>query len=128
MVLFWLAEAWRDGGIKSVFRIFAPVTISLLASFILFGNWVVGRQADLLGSGWNASLWPWALPIGLVLVGLSIRDRRKDFSMAASPFLSPYLAYHSWVSVLTGLIQYDFQMVVAVVGMWLAGYIHSFTI
>lgn len=126
MVLYWLAEAWRAGGIKSVTRTFAPVAISLALSFLIFGNWVAGRQSDLLDSFWNASLWPWALPIGLVLTALSIRDRRMDYGMAASPFLSPYLAYHSWASALVGLLRYDFQLVVAVIGMWIAGLIHGF--
>ncbi|HKI53670.1 MAG TPA: hypothetical protein VJ987_06065 [Anaerolineales bacterium] len=128
MVLYWLAEAWREGGVKSVVRTFSPVGISIILSFVIFGNWIAGRQSDLLGSFWNASLWPWALPIGLVLVALSIRDRRSDFGMAASPFLSPYLAYHSWASVLAGLLKYDFQLVVAVIGMWIAGVINAFNL
>ena len=126
MALYWLAEAWRDGGLKAIVRTFSPVGISLVLSFVLFGNWIAGRQSDLLGSFWNASLWPWALPVGLVLIGLSIRDRRGDFGMAASPFLSPYLAYHSWASVLVALLRYDFQLVIAVIGMWVAGIIHGF--
>lgn len=125
MVLYWLAEAWRSGGAKSVARTFAPVTIASVLSFLFFGNWIAGRQGDLLGSFWNASLWPWALPVGLVLVALSIRDRRMEYGMAASPFLSPYLAYHSWVSALAGLLRYDFQLVIAVIGMWIAGIIHG---
>lgn len=126
MVLYWLAEAWRAGGVRSVARTFAPVTISLALSFLIFGNWIAGRQSDLLDSFWNASLWPWALPIGLVLIALSIRDRRMEYGMAASPFLSPYLAYHSWASVLVALLRYDFQLVIAVIGMWIAGIIHGF--
>jgi hypothetical protein len=128
MALYWLAEAWRDGGVKSVLRTFSPVGISLVLSFIIFGNWIAGRQSDLLVSFWNASLWPWSLPIGLVLVALSIRDQRSDFSMAASPFLSPYLAYHSWASVLVGLLKYDFQLVIAVIGMWIAGAVHALSL
>ena len=92
---------------------------------MFYGNWLAGRQSDLYGSTWNSSLWPWALPIGLVLTFASIRERRKDFGMAASPFLSPYLAYHSWVSVLVGLMTNEFYMVIAVIGMWIAGIIHG---
>lgn len=118
MGLYWLIDAWRKGGINSVIRTFAPITIALGLSFVLFGNWLHGRQEDLLGSTWNASLWPWALPIGIVLVALSIRDRRKELAMSASPFLSPYLAYHSWASVLTGLLKDDFVIIIAVAAMW----------
>jgi len=127
MALYWLAESWREGGVNKVIKTFAPVTVSLALSFVLFGNWVAGRQSDLLDSFWNASLWPWALPIGLVLAALSVRDRRKDYGMAASPFLSPYLAYHSWASVLVGLLQHEFVLVITVVGMWIAGVIHYFS-
>ena len=124
MVLYWLVESWREGGIKKVFWTFSPVTLSLILSFFIFGNWIVGRQSDLLDSFWNASLWPWAIPIGLVLAALSLRDRRIDYGMAASPFLSPYLAYHSWASVLVGLLQNEFILAIAVIGMWIAGAIH----
>lgn len=125
MLFYWLAEAWRKDGFKAVLGTFAPFTIALALSFLFFGNWLAGRQADLVDSFWNISLWPWALPIGLVLVVLSMRDRRKDFAMAASPFLSPYLAYHSWVSVLAGLLGYPLELVVAVTGMWIAGLLHG---
>jgi hypothetical protein len=54
-----------------------------------------------------------------------LRDRRKDFAMSASPFLSPYLAYHSWASVLAGLIGHDFELVIAVIGMWLVAGIRA---
>ena len=127
MALYWLAESWREGGVNKVIKTFAPVTVSLALSFVLFGNWIAGRQSDLLDSFWNASLWPWALPIGLVLAALSVRDRRKDYGMAASPFLSPYLAYHSWASVLVGILQHEFVLVITVVGMWIAGVIHYFS-
>lgn len=118
MIPFWLAKAYQQGGVKQAFRTFMPVTIALALSFLLFGNWLSGKQADLLVSFWNASLWPWAIPIGVVLLALALRDLRDDFAMAASPFLSPYLAYHSWVSVLAGLIRHDFEFMIAVGAMW----------
>jgi hypothetical protein len=118
MILFWLAQAWKHGGVQKVIYTFAPVTIVTALSFVIFGNWLQGRQEDLLVSFWNASLWPWAIPIGVVLAALSIRDLREDFSMAASPFLFPYLAYHSWASVLAGLMRRDFELVLTVIAMW----------
>lgn len=118
MALFWLVEALRQGNVKQVVQTFAPVTIVLLFSFFIYGNWLGGRQVDLLDSFWNASLWPWAIPIGVVLTALSLRDLRADLAMSDSPFLSPYLAYHSWVVVLAGLMRRDFELVLAVGAMW----------
>ena len=119
MVIFWLVEAWRRGGIPEVVKTFLPVTVALVLSFVIFGNWLAGRQADLPGSIWNASLWPWSIPVGLGLLMVSLRDRRRELAMSASPFLSPYLAYHSWAAALLGLIQKDFEFVTVVIGMWL---------
>lgn len=119
MLIFWLVEAWRQGGIWQVLKTFLPVTLALLLSFVLFGNWLAGRQSDLPGSFWNASLWPWSIPIGLGLLMVSLRERRGELAMSASPFLSPYLAYHSWAAALLGLIQRDFELVTVVIGMWL---------
>jgi hypothetical protein len=123
MLPFWMFELWRDGGWKAVLRAFLPVTLAMILSFILFGSSSIGRSNDLLHSTWNASLWPWAFPIGFALTVLSLRNRRTDQAMAASPFLSPYLAYHSWVSVLAGLMQHDLELVLAVIGMWLVAVI-----
>jgi hypothetical protein len=119
MALFWLVQSWRQGGVKRVLQTFAPIGIALLLSFVIFGNWAQGRQDDLLNSFWNASLWPWAIPIGVVLTALSLRDAREDLAISASPFLSPYLAYHSWATVLAGLMRRDFELVLAVAAMWL---------
>ncbi len=123
MALFWFFEAWREGGLKSLMRDFAPVTFALILSFVVFGSASIGRSGDLPQSTWNASLWPWAFPIGFALTILSIHHRRADQAMAASPFLSPYLAYHSWVSVLAGLVRHDLELVLAVIGMWLVAII-----
>jgi hypothetical protein len=119
MVIFWLVEAWRQGGLQAVLKTFLPVKVAVLLSFVLFGNWLAGRQSDLPGSFWNASLWPWSIPTGLGLLMVSLRERPKELAMSASPFLSPYLAYHSWAAALPGLIQRDYELVTVVIGMWL---------
>lgn len=123
MIPFWMLETWRTGGWRALLRVFLPVTLAMILSFALFGSSSIGRSNDLLHSTWNASLWPWAFPIGFALTILSLRNRRADQAMAASPFLSPYLAYHSWVSVLAGLMQHDLELVLAVIGMWLVAVI-----
>ena len=125
MVPFWMIEAWREGGWRAVLRAFWPATLAMIVSLLLFGP-SVGRSGGLLQSAWNASLWPWAFPVGFALTVLSLRHRRADQAMAASPFLSPYLAYHSWVSVLAGLMRHDLELVLAVIGMWLVAAIRIF--
>jgi hypothetical protein len=123
MIPFWIFETWREKGGKSLLPTFGPAALATILSLVVFGTSSIGRSNDLLHSEWNASLWPWAFPIGFALAILSIRNRRKDQAMAASPFLSPYLAYHSWVSVLAGLMKRDVELILVVIGMWLVAVI-----
>ena len=37
VALFWLVESWRKKGIRRVIKIFAPVAIAFLVSFLIYG-------------------------------------------------------------------------------------------
>jgi hypothetical protein len=123
MALFWLVKAWKSGGLRTVATTFAPVVLAYALSFLLFGNWITNRQQELTGAIWNTSLWPWSIPIGLALLFFCLRDMRQDFARAASPFLSPYLAYYSWAGALTGFLEHEYVLVIGVAGMWLTAII-----
>src|SRR5262249_52602097 len=73
---FWLVEAWRDGGWKQVLKVFAPFTIILMLSFVLFGLWPLETVRDnIAGVYFNASLWPLSIPVGLALFITALRKR-----------------------------------------------------
>lgn len=124
LVLFWLIEAWRKGGLKEVVRVFSPVSISILLSFVFFGFWPE-RFLEPIGFDWNASLWPMSIPIGVVLLTKSIRQRSDRLSMAASPLLSPYVLLHSWSGALISLAGSTADMLAAVLGLWILVIIRS---
>ncbi len=128
MALFWLVEAWRQGGVRQVIKTFSPLTIVLALSLLLFGFWPANRGVDPVNSFWNASWWPWSIPFGLVLTALSLRDRRHDLALAASPFLSPYVAHGSWIGVVAALLPRKFELSVALVGMWILVFIRVFQV
>lgn len=120
MALFWLGEAWRQGRVREVIRVFAPVGIAVLISVLIFGNWMTPERLNLqVYSTWNASWWPWGIPVGLVLSALCLRDRRKDYAMAASPFLAPYVTHSSWMGVVAALLPRKLELAAAVIGMWI---------
>lgn len=118
VALFWLVESWRKGRFKEVARVFWPVTVALLASFLLYGFWPL-RFGAALGKSWNASLWPFSIPVGLVLTVAALRKRDIKYAMGASPCLSPYVLFHAWAGALVALVTYDAEMVMAVVGLWI---------
>ena len=70
-------------------RVFAPFTIVLLVSFVLFGFYPLEWVTVEVDQWFNASLWPMSIPIGLTLAVAAIYRRRIQFAMAASPLLSP---------------------------------------
>ncbi len=117
VTVFWLIDAWREGGLREVARVFWPVTGVTLISFALFGLWPL-RFGQEVGLWWNASLWPLSIPVGLALLVAAIRRRDQRPAMAASPCLSPYVLLHSWVGALAAIITLPWETVAAVVGLW----------
>lgn len=118
MALFWLVEAWREGGIRQVFKTFAPVTVMIVLSLLVFPGWFL-KSPGLVDISWNVSLWPLSIPIGLLLISLALRLRKARFAYMASPFLSPYVALNSYSTVILGLVDYPWEIVSVIVGMWI---------
>jgi hypothetical protein len=128
VALFWLAEAWRKGRMREVVRVFAPFTIVLLLSFVLFGFYPLEWVTVEVDQWWNASLWPMSIPIGLTLAVAAIYRRRIQFAMAASPLLSPYVLFHAYSGALSALAPYTVEMVTAVIGLWILVLMRAFHI
>ena len=75
VAIYWLVEAWRMGRAKLVMSTFLPVTLAYLASFLLYGLWPLKMQ--LVFGQLNTSLWPMAIPIGLVLLFSALRKEKN---------------------------------------------------
>ena len=99
VAIFWLFQAWRQGGVKQVIKVFAPVIIALVASVLIYGFWMV---TDITTIWWNASIWPWGIPVGLVLIVIAIWKQDIKWVVGASPFLAPYLTGHTWAFAILG--------------------------
>ncbi len=115
--LFWLVEAWREGGIREAARVFGPLTGVTLLSFALFGLWPLtfARSLDLW---WNASLWPASIPVGMALLVAALKRRDARYAMGASPCLTPYVLFHSWSAALVALLPSQAEFIAAVAGLW----------
>lgn len=113
IAIYWLVEAWREGGVTQVAKTFAPVTVLFLLSFALYGFWPLHFQSTLTlaeqiqakdAIDYNASLWPFGLLLGLPLLIKSIRHRNDRLSMMSGPFLSPYALIATYAAALLGSI------------------------
>ncbi len=115
LVIFWLVEAWRTGGFANVARVFLPVSVFTLLSFVIFGFWPEKARA-LVDVSWNISMWPMSIPIGLALLSLAIRKRNERLSYPVAPLLSPYVASGSLAPAIIGLEKVE--MIVVSIGLW----------
>jgi hypothetical protein len=102
VAMFLGFEAWTSGGIRRLVSVFLPLTCLVLVSYLIFGPEFFTKSRLVL-SPTNTSLWPRSIPIGLVILVASIRQKRKFLSLASSPFFSPYMPVHSWAAVIVGL-------------------------
>ncbi len=116
--IFWLIKSWQDGGWKNTVRIFLPASLALLLSVAIYGWWFLSA-GQTVSFWWNASLWPVSIPIGLALLVTAIRKKRIEFAMGASPCLSPYVLFHSWVGALLAIIASVPETIAAVIGLWI---------
>lgn len=115
--VYYAAEAWRNGGIRTVLRTFGPVVICYGISFLVFGFYPLHGGYNITGF-WNRSLWPWSIPFGLVALWLSVSKRKINFAMVAGPLLSPYVGYQSWSVAILAAISLRPEFIGAALGSW----------
>lgn len=104
VMIYWAYEAWKSGRTRQLVRVFAPVGIALLLNLAIFGNWLADRASNTMDAFWNVSAFPWALPLGFSLVGLAIYRANPRLAISASPLLTPYLTFGSWITILMGTL------------------------
>lgn len=119
ITVFWLVEAWREGGLLQVARLFAPVIIAFALSLLIYGPWPLNTNPGILAAKYNFSLWPWSIPFGLGLLAAGLLQRSKNKAILAGPLLSPYVAPHSWSLALLPLMRYPALMALASLLSWL---------
>lgn len=120
VALWWLVAAWRQGGWRQAWRVFAPVTAALALSLLVYGPWPLNSlEIARMSTGWNASLWPMSLPVGLGLLWASLRRQDQRYAMGAAPCLSPYVLFHAWSGAVAALAANPGELAAVVAGLWI---------
>lgn len=120
ILIYWVVLLWQWKKLDGLVRVFFPLGVAVAVSFLAFGFWP-SLAFNMPGYEGNDSLWPWGIPIGLVLLFYAIYKKDVRFAAAASPFLSPYVLVHSWCVVLLPLLGSPIWMTLVVIGMWMSG-------
>lgn len=68
-------------------------------------------------ASWNLNLFPYSIPIGLILLYMA----QKNYSLAisASPFFSPYMSFGSWSIAQLGLVGNNLLTFAITSGLWI---------
>ncbi|HTP01346.1 MAG TPA: hypothetical protein VMJ64_08235 [Anaerolineales bacterium] len=118
IAIYWGYVAWKEGRMRKLVITFLPVTIFFCASFAIFGNWLASRGDDVVAAYWNASLFPWSVPAGIMLLYLGLKYLKQRMAIASSPLLSPYVSFGSYSVALVGLLGTELWMITTVVALW----------
>jgi hypothetical protein len=100
--------------------------LAVLLSFVIWGWWpgeILKFQAMLVGGNWNSSLFPWSIPIGIILASLSVWSRSSLLGIVASPLLFPYVNMGSYLGILTVIA---IKSPVMIAGVWILTLIVGF--
>lgn len=127
ITLYWLLEAWQAGRWRQVVKIFTPVTVAYLLSFLIFGFYPQ-RWRIPINTSWDKSFFPYLIPIGIYLLILGIRSRSWRLLLPSAPLLSPYLSSGSWSVVLFSLADHKYWLLAANLFFWLLALFEFFQV
>jgi len=122
LALYWAIISWKNGGAREIWRVFGPVFILFLLSFIIFGNYFAKAEFMITYFGDKQTLWPFSIPIGLALFVVAIRDKKFKLSIATAPMLSTYIQPYSFPLALYGLLPDSWITGAGLLGLWLMIY------
>jgi hypothetical protein len=106
--VYHLVDVWRERRLAGVALVFAPIAITFVVSALLFKPWV-DRTLHLTGNEWNRSMFPYAVPVGLLWLWMALRRRNIFWALASTTFLTPYLSFPSYLAVQIGLLHVDVE-------------------
>ena len=117
IAVYWLLVTWQKHGFSRVIRTFLPVCLCIALSLLAFGLWPL-KSGDTIGKFWNLAWWPYAIPVGLVLLVKAVRNHKFGYAITATPFLTPYLATYSFPLPVLGLLPSELETTAAILGLW----------
>lgn len=108
--------------------------IVLGVSFLIWGFWppaLFAQATPFIGASHNlwAGLWPFQVPLGVLLIVLGISRKDDRLLIAGSPFLSPYAALSTligpWIAAVTYLKSWQVALVWAA---WWAAVVYRYMV
>jgi len=92
-VAAWLRLDRRD---KVV--VIAAVLVIVLISLLLYGNWpsiLLSNMSTIADAKHGLHLWPYGIPVGVILIGFSLKRKDAKLGGLSTLFFVPYIGLHS---------------------------------
>jgi hypothetical protein len=118
LAVYWMYMAWKDGGVREVIRVFAPVTIAYLISFALYGFWFE-HLFNMTNNPWNFGVFPYLVPVGLFLLYKGMQQQDKRLAGMSSPLVAPYATNYNFSILLLSLFNRPALFIAAWFALWL---------
>lgn len=109
--VYGLFEAWQRRRLPGVLLTLMPVLIGAAISAVVFPAWL-DRVLQQPANAWNRSIFPYGIPLGMLLLWLSFRRQNMMFALASAPFFSPYLTFPTYLIVQIGLLHPDVERII----------------
>lgn len=106
-VALWVAVARLRRTGSAWWRYLAPTCFIAIASLVIWPLWpvhVARLGQAVIDDPYNASFWPWSLPLGAFLVWRAWETGDDRYGLAASPLLFPYVNWPSYIGLLALLV------------------------
>jgi hypothetical protein len=116
LLVLWSFNAYQTGGIRSLLKLLLPIS-TIWAISLLFGLY---QNVEWQSFSWNTSFFPWTLPLGILLTYLAIKKDDGRIALIAAPLLSPYVAFHSWVTINCPFVERKRLLILLFILSWLA--------
>lgn len=118
VILFSGVELYRNKQYQTLKESLILLFGALALSFIFFGLWVIKLASYASEAPINYSLFPYLLPLGIGLFVASLKYRKMNLALAASPFFFPTLTPQVYLVVVLALASLPLPSLFAFVGSW----------
>jgi len=102
IAIFWMYMSWKKGGMWEIARVFTPVTVAYLISFLIYGFWFK-YLFNMTNNPWNMRMFPFLVPFGIFLLYKALQLGDKRLSGMSSPMVAPYVTGYNFSILLLSL-------------------------
>ncbi|MEW5942084.1 MAG: hypothetical protein AB1750_20655, partial [Chloroflexota bacterium] len=99
---------WTEGKKREVAYAALVILVLVAFAFIAYPDWM-DKMLTATGNDYNASLWPYAFPVGVLLFYQAIRKRELRYALMACCLVTPYLTWHTWAYFAIGLFSLNMK-------------------